>query len=563
MYCQYISGDRYFVSDDIKNIEIIAVNTFESIWEIVFDAIFFNIINWKKINLFYIKKKIIKVKTNMKKLIIILSAFLFIGIICFFTWKYFIQSKNTTFNPTIISDEIAKLNLNSQNTEEIKIVSKDKDDQIEILRKRFALKWTISRWDNYFQSSQLILALNEYNKALKQSPNDEKIMKKLALTYFELKRYEESIKFFEKIKDFLVQKDKETYIYSLLYNLNYKSWNDVKEISKKIRDLNLTEEETFFYINAINCSIDFHECKKIYDKYFSFKPNLTFENLILIKNAINNYENFKIDDLTYKDALIIWALYKTKLYPITNILWEKLLTQRVDYKPILLIIWKWYYELWDLENAKKYLDTYYKLEPKDVNITYILWNISYKQNDHVTSNLYYNSALKNWFEPKIELQRKLAYNYYLLDDKRSMLNMFWYLLEEKDATIDDFSLWIYHTILEKRTINAINWSEKWLKKFAWENWYEIFYWYLWWIKREELKIEDTTNYLKTWLSINPKNPLLTLNMWYLEQYLGKDNLALMYFKRTVNINWDGEFWELAQNEINKIEEKLKQEEIRQ
>jgi tetratricopeptide (TPR) repeat protein len=244
------------------------------------------------------------------------------------------------------------------------------------------------------------------------------------------------------------------------------------------------------------------------------------------------------------------------MFSISNILAEKLLTQKPNYKPILLILWKWYYELWDLENAKKYLENYYKLEPKDNSIAYILWVINFKLRDYIASNLYYNAALENWFEPKIELERKLAYNYYLLWDKRLMLNMFSYLINEENSTIDDYSLWIYNTILEWRTLNAISRSEKWLKKFFWNDWYEIFYAYLWWISRENWDFEKSREYLEAWLKINPKNPLITLNMWYLEEFEERYNLALVYFKRTININWDWEFWELAKKEVLEIEKYL-------
>jgi len=60
---------------------------------------------------------------------------------------------------------------------------------MEILRKRFSLRGTIARGDNYATSHQPILALNEYLKALRQSPHDEQIIKKLASVYFDLKRF--------------------------------------------------------------------------------------------------------------------------------------------------------------------------------------------------------------------------------------------------------------------------------------------------------------------------------------------------------------------------------------
>lgn len=482
----------------------------------------------------------------------------------FWIWIYYYI--NYIYNPTskketkIIKNEILNLEEINQNDEEnlseIKEIDLDKEERIEMLRKRFTLKWTISRWDSYASWNQPILALNEYLKALRQSPNDEQIIKKLSLVYFDLKRFSKVIETYKQVLSTLNDKEKEIYILSSLYNLDFTSSTQIKSLSEEIRNLWFSKEETFYYINSINCTISFHECKKNYETYFKNYPDFQFEKLKNIQKAINNYKNFQIDNLYYKDALIIWAFFQDKLYSVSNILSKKLLNEKVDYKPIILVAWKWYYELWDLENAKIYLEKYYSLDPKDLNITYILWDISFKLKDYATSNLYFNSALKNWFEPKIELQRKLAYNYYLSWDKRSMINVFWYLIDEKDSSIDDYSLWIYHAILEWRNSNAVSWSLKWIEKFKNQEWYEIFYWYLGWINREEKNFQKAREYLKQWNKINSKNPLITLNLWYLEEYQENYNLALLYFKRTININWDGEFWELAKEEIKQIEKYL-------
>ncbi len=436
-------------------------------------------------------------------------------------------------------------------------IDKNKEEQMEILRKRFSLRWTIARGDTYASSHQPILALNEYLKAIRQSPNDEQIIKKLAWVYFELKRFKNAGNTFKEILPSLSYEEKEKYIFSLLYTLNFTSAQEIKYITHEIKNIWLSKEDIFYYINAINCTISFHECKKNYETYFKNFPEISSQKLKNIHLALQNYKNFQIENLYYKDALIIWSFFQDKLYSISNFLSEKMLEQKTDYQPILLIIWKWYYELWDLIHAKKYLERYYSLDPKDVSITYMLWDINFRLKDYLTSNLYFNSALKNGFEPKIELQRKLAYNYYLSWDKRSMINVFWYLIEEKDATIDDYSLWIYHAILEWRTSNAISWANTWIKKFNNKEWYEIFYWYLWWIHREDKDFEKAGEYLKKWLQINGKNPLITLNLWYLEEAMGKYNIALMYFKRTVNLNGDWEFWELAKAEMWEVEKYLK------
>lgn len=496
----------------------------------------------------------------MNKIVWWIIVFILIG---FGVWAFwYFQNEDNTAEKKIIKNELLQLNFENKDSDEeeflenITIIDRDKEEQIEILRKRFSLRGTIARWDDYAKSNQPILALNEYLKALRQSPNDEQIIKKLAWVYFELKRFQNAKTTFEKVLSTLNSNEKETYIYTLLYTLNFKSSDEIKNTSKIIRSLWLSKEETFYYINAINCTINFHECKKNFDIFFKNVPELSFSKLIQVQRAIRNYENFQIEHLYYKNALIIWAFFQDKLYTISNILWQQMLQEMPDYKPILLVTGKGYYELWDLENAKKYLEQYYSLDPHDLDITYTLWDINFRQKDYLTSNLYFNSALKNGFEPQVELQRKLAYNFYLSGDKRSMLNVFGYLTNDKNATIDDFSLWIYHAILEGRTGNARNWAKKWQELFQGKDGVEIFYGYLGWIEREDGNYEKADEYLKKWLQINPRNPLITLNLWYLEESKERYSLALMYFKRTINLNGDGEFWELAKGEANAIEKYL-------
>jgi len=150
-----------------------------------------------------------------------------------------------------------------------------------------------------------VLALNEYVRAFKQNPKDEQIIKKLALTYFELKRFSNAIEQFSKIENFLNKEEIDKYILSLIYAINYNSEENIKIALDKINSLNITEEEKFYYTNVINSTLDFHLSKKKFEEYFKTNENLTFKKLINIKNAIINYNNFKINDVYYKDALII------------------------------------------------------------------------------------------------------------------------------------------------------------------------------------------------------------------------------------------------------------------
>lgn len=480
----------------------------------------------------------------MKKIIslIIIATLILTGI--FFYAAKFSKNNSPKDSNTILSQEIEK----QQN----QVIQVNSQDQIDVLRNRFSLKWILMKGDNYFENNQLILALSEYLKAYAKSPNDLKIISKIADVYFELKNYPKTEEFLLKIPAKTPdQMDK--LIVSMMSQIDLTDYDGIKLTANKIKNLNLNPEEQFYYMNTLNCSVNFHECKKYFENYFKKNPNITFSKLKNIQTALQNFKNFQTENISYKDALIIGAFYQDKLYNISTFLWENLLKTTPKYKPILLMVGKGHYELGNTSLAQKALLEYYNLDPKEINIAYLLWNLYFKQRDYAASSLYYNVALRNGFFPKIELQRKLIYNYYLVGDKRSMLNIFSYLLDEPESTIEDYSLWIYHAILSNKQANAKIWAERGIKKFTQQNGVEVFYGYLGWIERESGSLKKAEEYIQDGLTINPRNPLLTLNSGYIEKAKKNMPLAMIYFKRTVNLNGEGEFWELAQKEILELE----------
>lgn len=475
--------------------------------------------------------------------------------------KNLAQEINNLDDNSLVSEKIDEKTNTIENTEkseeEIEEQNKmeERKERIELLKKRFALRWIIKNAEEYLQSNQNELALKEYIKAYKENEHDEKILSKIANIYFDLKIYNQSIVYFKKIQN-ISEKDKKTFLLSILYKWDYKTDTWIKKLLNKIKELVKNEEEVFYYLNSLHCSINFHDCKKNFENYFA-KKEPTFDKLLDVKNAIKNYNDFKIKDLYYKDALIIWSFYKSWLYNLSIKLAYDLLKEKPDYKPMLIIIWNSSYKLNDIKTAKEYLIKYYSLEPTNSEISYILWNINYLQKDYITSNLYYNRALKNGFDDKTLLLKKLLYNYYILEDKRSMLNIFDSLLKQENANLTDYSLWIYNRLINWKNDLAKLRSETAIKKFETKKWHEIFYWYLWWIYREKKDLQKASEYIDKWLQINNLNPLLTLNKRYLLE-VQKDLLtAKIYLKKTIALNWEWEFWLLAKREIEAIDNYLK------
>jgi hypothetical protein len=60
-------------------------------------------------------------------------------------------------------------------------------------------------------------------------------------------------------------------------------------------------------------------------------------------------------------------------------------------------------------------------------------------------------------------------------------------------------------------------------------------------------------YINKWLEINPKSPMLNLVRWKLEVNKWDMSKAFIYFKKTISLdnNWD--FWKIAKQELENIQ----------
>ena len=77
-----------------------------------------------------------------------------------------------------------------------------------------------------------------------------------------------------------------------------------------------------------------------------------------------------------------------------------------------------------------------------------------------------NNAILAGYTPKINLERRLAYNYSLLSDTVGMMKVLNYLLQEQDATEDDYAVAISAAINLSDYSRAQNWAEQGLVAYS-------------------------------------------------------------------------------------------------
>ena len=431
-------------------------------------------------------------------------------------------------------------------------------EKIEKLKKRLALKWLISEWDQYLRNDEYTSALKSYIQAHKENKADEQIIRKLADTYFKMHKFQTALKYYMEIIDW-DGIDTNRVALTLLYSEKYTTPEEILKIKEDLNKIWLTKDEYFYYENSITCLIDFHQCKLQYDTYRkdlnttweTIEKEITSHELLEIKESIRNYRNFQLDEIYFKDAIIIWGFYINKNYPIAIRLGEKLLQEKENYRPILKILADSYYKLWDYTNARKYLSLYYQLDKTDPWIAYLLWVVSSEFSDYVLSNIYLEKALENGYTPTIEIRRKLVYNYFLLESEENITHTFYELIEkEEEYQRNDLELAIYYYILYWEYNQATIWAKEWMERYPTE---ENFHGYLGWIEKELWNIEKAKEEMQKWLDINPKNDFLNYNMWLLEKEIWNTSTAFVYFKKVIQYAPISEFGLQAKIHIEELQ----------
>lgn len=440
--------------------------------------------------------------------------------------------------------------------------------RIEKLRKRLALKWLIIDGDKYFSEGENTLALKKYLAFYKKNPSDTLILEKIADTYTSMHKYTSAKSYYEKWD---IQKKE--YILSLFGSTNFSLPAEVSNLRQKINSLNISEEEKFYYKTSASCGVDFHECKKEFWEYFLAiqklqEENEKFENidgeniqefqditytpLKNIRSAIKNYENFQIDDVTLKNAYILWAWYNDKMYHLSANIWEKELEKRADYKVILKLVAQSFFKTGNYEKSREYLSKYNSIDDSDPAIAYMLGVVNTQLREYVLANIHLSRSIELGFSGSIDARRLLCYNFFLLEDYENMLLHFKKLIQEEDYLEEDFSLAAYNHVLHEESNWVIKNAQKFQEKYP-EN--TDIYAYIGWIQREEEKEEMALNTLLEWEKKSEgKNPFILINIAYTYKQLWNNSSALVYFKKTMKKWKNTEFYTIAESEIQNNKE---------
>jgi len=445
--------------------------------------------------------------------------------------------------------------------EKTKKEADEKQEKIDTIRKKLSLKWLILKWNIYYRNEDYTSALIKYLQIYREIPNDESNIYSLWKVYYSLKNFNRSYAYFKKIKDYK-KLDKDLVAKALISSVELNAEN-IDYMIEELNTLWLDEEQLFYYKNSLRCKQDFSYCKQKFQDFFSEEietwswkqiREITNQNLLNIKTALENYENSQMDDLSYKWALVSWAFFSNWLYPIAIETSKTILKDKNDYRPLLKIVAKSYYELWNYIQAKIYLIKYNKIVEDDYEASYFLWRIYEKLHEYILSNIHLQKALKIWYPDTLDINKRILLNYYELGETDRMLKMFEQIIEENsdEITENDYELAIYYHILNNKLDWAKEITKKALAKFPNS---EIYNWYMWWILMEENpdSYTEAEQYINKGLELNKKSPMINLVKWKLEIKLWNIDKAFIYFKKTLSLDPEWDFWKIAKKELDNIQ----------
>lgn len=427
--------------------------------------------------------------------------------------------------PTIAPPELEKQQ--RENESDTNLDAEGKKERAAILNK----KAEYLSANNEFKE-----ALNLYERMLNLEPSSE-IERKAAHAAFQTKQFQKAITWYTKNKEELSLAEKEELVRSMRYIGD-------KNFIQSLWELELPGYLLDSYKLSWTCEYEFISCESAIRAYW-----YEYDPIMELKEVLNSYESLWDKSSSYKQALLVGVWYKNGDYSTALKVGQNIVKNKPDYRPVLKIVGFSAYMVRQYNLAQLYLAQYKKLEPKDPEVDFILGLILFDKWDYETSNIYFNHAVLGGYKPKIVVERKLAYNYWLLDKPKNMLQVLGYLVLNNDTTELDITNAIYLALKQDAARNAQEWIKIGLDKFP--NSLDMLALQAWYYRVTDNK-KQSQMILDEVLAKNNKNLVALIQAGILAFENGNNQKAFGYFQKAKAIDAGGNWSETIEEYLGKI-----------
>jgi tetratricopeptide (TPR) repeat protein len=325
----------------------------------------------------------------------------------------------------------------------------DPDEKIALAKKRKKEIHMIRKGDYFFMRNAPEDALEYYQRVQEKLGDDQIVAKKIASVYFALKNWTKAYETYITVPFHELSEEEKDHMLESLFSDESRS--DRLTLLSKFPYSSGTIEYYHFYET---CLTDTKWCIDTLSSYTGSEYRITDLSL-----QLETAKKLTTDPL-YPSLLLAAKLYTYHAYRLSEKLTSDILSRRPDYMEAYKILGFSLYELGKYEWAKKYLLLYLEKSPKDLDSIVRMGEISAKLGDLVGSNLYLNNAVTSGYKNKTDIERQLAYNYYLLGDTMGMQKVLTYLQNEDDSTEEDALVAISLAIQDGEYGRAREWAER-------------------------------------------------------------------------------------------------------
>ncbi len=414
----------------------------------------------------------------------------------------------------------------------------DPEKRIELIKKRRKEINSVQRWDYFTIKNNPDEALVYYLQVAEKLPDDVIIQKKIAHAYYLLKDWKNAYTYFTKVPFSELKESEQKEMLSSLF-FDESQTDRLSELYKIPTGTGMQE----YYPIVDTCYMWIHNCITTIESYSGTEIG------ILALQKVGADATKVSPDVHYRNFAVAEKFYEFSDFLATEKLTTEILADRPDYDEVSKLQWFTLFELGRYNEAKTTLLRYLEKHPNDLETIVKLGEISFHLKDYITSNLYLNNAILAGYMPKTNLERRLAYNYSLLGDTVGMMKVLGYLVQEPDASEDDFSVAISLALSEWENLRAFVWAGDWLKIHPGSPFLTPLY-----ITSLRLlgKTQDAETVISSLSSELQESPLILLEKWILFFDRWQYDAAKLQFKKVKWIDDTTDFALEAQNYLDEI-----------
>jgi len=406
----------------------------------------------------------------------------------------------------------------------------------------------IERGDYYTNNAFLSLAVNEYTKAAQIHPELIEPYFKLGKSHMLLGNYTKAQTNFEKALE-IEPNNVNSLIFLAKNYIKQSAFEKAKNIFSNIETNN---PEIVFYLALFDLLVNENNSaqKKLTQIIETTEDKALKEKIANLLNSYEEFSLFKGGKNIHLRTLLAKSLNQIEEYELSLAILKEIIQEKNDYRDAWILNG---YAYLSLENYEFALDSFrkaYDLDSEKPETQYFIGLTYFELGQTEDALTYLNIALKNGFEPQIQVKQKLGDIYLAKKDYVQTVEMLEDILELSSENVNTFirPIWIYLDFLNDPD-KALELAQKAYKLHPESAMtYNLLAWsYLG--KNEYLKAEE---YLKKAIKIDPNLQAAWYNFGLTYEGLGNKTKALEVYQKAYEMGKDSSIGNLAAQKYNEL-----------